>query len=154
MKEDKTVKPSALKDIDISIKRGQIYKDGKIPYDMIDSYKSTSLTDWRKMGDPESDEYDPEMYQKLWAIDERMAKAGVSYAKGKLNKQKYSAKQSGSGGSRGGSRNSFSADFGTLKSNSFTPDVKAYQTIDQKAGAVPHIAVKRPNIVHKIGSSG
>lgn len=156
MKADKTVKPSALEDIDVSIKRGQIYKDGKVPYDMIDSYKSTSLTDWRKMGDPESDEYDPEMYQKLWAIDETMAKAGVSYAKGKLDKQKYSAKESKGkgGGGRGGSKGNFSADFGTLKAGSFTPDVQSYQSIDQKSGVVPHIAVKRPNIVHKIGSSG
>lgn len=152
MQADKTVKPSALKDIDVSIKRGQVYKDGKIPYDTIDAYKSTSLTDWRKMGDPESDSYDPEMYQKLWAIDEKMAKAGVSYRKGKLDKQKYYAKDaSGSGSGRGGSR-SFSADFGTLKTGDFSPNVKSYQTIDQKVGSVPHIAVKRPNIVHKIGT--
>jgi hypothetical protein len=64
---------------------------------MIQSYESTSLTDWRAMGDDQSDSYDPDMYQKLWAIDEMMAKAGVSYKKGDLNKQKFSAKAAGSG---------------------------------------------------------
>ena len=153
MKADPTTKPSDLKEMDIAIKRGEIYRDNEVPYELIDGYQNTSLTEWRAMGDPESDEYDPERYNQLWAIDELMTKSGVSYAKGKLDKQKFSAKSSGSGGGRGGSR-SFSSDFGTLGAGTGAPSVQQYETIDQRGGGVPIIQVQRPNIVHKIGFSG
>lgn len=152
MKEDKTTKPSSLKDLDTAIKRGEVYKEHQIPYDMISDYKSVGVEDWRKMGDPESDEYDPDMYQMLWDIDQLMTKAGVSYRKGKMDKQKYYEKEKKGSGSR--SRASeLSSDFGTLKAGSFAPSVRAYETIDQRSGSVPIIRTVRPNIVHKIGSS-
>lgn len=157
MNEDKTTKPSSLKDIDTAIKRGEVYKEHQIPYDMISDYKSIGVEDWRKMGDPESDEYDPDMYQMLWDIDQLMTKAGVSYRKGKMDKQKYYEKEKKGSGSRGGSRSrasELSSDFGTLRAGSFAPSVRAYETIDQKSGSVPVIRTVRPNIVHKIGSSG
>jgi hypothetical protein len=152
MEADPTTKPSDLKQMDVAIKRGEVYRDNEIPYDLIDGYQNTSLTEWRAMGNPESDEYDPERYEQLWAIDELMTKSGVSYAKGKLDKQKFSAKGSGSGG-RGGSKN-FSSDFGTLKSATGAPSVQQYETIDQRSAGVPIIQATRPNIVHKIGYSG
>lgn len=154
MKEDKTTKPSSLQDIELAIKRGEVYKDNQIPYEMISEYKSVGVDDWRKMGDPESDEYDPEMYQMLWDIDQLMTGAGVSYRKGKLDKQKYYEKESKAGGrsSRGGSN--FSPEFGRLRGGDFAPQVQQYETIDQRSGGVPVIRVQRPNIVHKIGSSG
>lgn len=166
MAADKSTKPSSLKDLDTAIKRGEVYKDGKVPYDLISEYKSVGVEEWRKMGDPEKDEYDPDMYQKLWEMDEKMAKAGVSYKKGALDKPKYTAKEPSKGrgkgsGSRGGSRlgrgspgtSSFSSEFGTLKKGSFAPEVQAYDSLDQKSGSVPSIRRVRPNIVHKIGSS-
>lgn len=161
MQADKTTKPSSLKDVETAIKRGEVYKEAQVPYEMIDAYQNTGVEDWRKMGDPESDDYDPERYQQLWVIDELMTKAGVSYRKGALDKQKYYAKEGRSGsGSRSGSRSggsrsdNFSPEFGKLKTGDFAPSVQAYQTIDQKSGTVPMIRTVRPNIVHKIGSSG
>lgn len=155
MMEDKTVKPSSLEDINLAIKRGEVYKDNEIPYDMISDYKSVGVEEWRKMGDPESDEYDPEMYQMLWDIDQLMTNAGVSYRKGKLDKQKYYEKESGSGGRgrRGSGVASLSNDFGRINTGAFVPNVQAYQSIDQKSGSIPIIRTVRPNIVHKIGSS-
>lgn len=168
MNADKAVKPSDIKKIDIAIKRGGIYKEGEIPYSLIDAYQTTGVETWRKMGDPESDSYDPDMYQKLWSIDERLTEAGVSYKKGALDKAKYFNKEKkgrhagggghrreggGGGSSRSGSA-SYSSDFGTLKASAFAPSVQAYETIDQKSGNVPVIRTVRPNIVHKIGSSG
>jgi len=155
MKEDTTVKPSSLKDIDTAIKRGEIYKEGEIPYDLISDYQGTGVEEWRKMGDPEADEYDPDMYQRLWDIDERMTKAGVSYKKGALDKHKYTAKNSGKGGGKGGKAGSkIDTDFGTLKDARSAPKVQQYDSIDGKAGSVPIIRRVRPNIVHKITSSG
>lgn len=153
MAADPTQKPSDLKDMDTAIKRGEVYRDNQIPYELIDGYQKTSLTEWRNMGDPESDEYDPDRYQQLWAIDQLMTENGVSYAKGKLDKQKFSAKGSGSG-KRGGSGSKMSTDFGTLKDGIGAPQVQQYESIDQRSGGVPVIQVQRPNIVHKIGFSG
>lgn len=164
MESDKSVKPSDVKKIDIAIKRGEIYRDNQMPYEMIDAYQTTTLEEWRKMGDPEHDDYDPDMYQKLWAIDEMLTKAGVSYKKGALDKQKYYAKAAGKGRSgsrgRGGSRgdgldaSTLSPEFGKLKPGDFAPSVQAYENIEQRSGQIPIIRTVRPNIVHKIGSSG
>lgn len=160
MNSDPTVNPSKLKDIDTAIKRGEVYKENTIPYDLIKAYQDISNTEWRNMGDPEDEDHDPEMYETLWKIDELMTKAKVSENdKGKLDKPKYSAKTSGSGrggrGGRGGRSGvpRLITDFGTLKDGSFAPRVKAYETIDQKSGTIPIIRTVRPNIVHKIGSS-
>jgi hypothetical protein len=155
MAADPTQKPSDLKAMDTAIKRGEVYRDNEIPYDLISSYQDTSVSEWRKMGDSDSEDYDPDRYNQLWAIDELMAKNGVSYAKGKLDKQKFSAKGSGSGrgGSRGGSK--LDTDFGTLKAQLGAPTVQAYDTADSRSGGgVPIIQKQRPNIVHKIGFSG
>lgn len=158
MNSDKTVKPSDLAKVDTAIKRGQVYKDGNIPYDLISAYQKTSLNEWRTMGDPPGDKnydpdvYDPEMYQKLWDIDQKMTKAGVSYKTGSLDKNKYSPPKD-STGSGSGSRQ-LDTSFGQLKEGLFAPRVQQYDTIDTKSGAIPHISVVRPNIVHKISSSG
>jgi hypothetical protein len=160
MESDPSTKPSSLEDIDTAIKRGEIYKKDQVPYDLISDYKSIGVEDWRKMGIPpgakgyDEDVYDPEMYQRLWEIDEKMTNSGVSYGK-KLDKQKYSEKKSGSGsGGRGGGSGSgsrkISTDFGTLKDTYSAPKVKEYSSIDTRSGSIPSIRVKRPNIVHKI----
>lgn len=155
MEEDKTVKPSDIKKMETAIKRGEVYKEAELPYDMIEAYQSIGIDEWRKMGDPEDDDYDPDMYQKLYDIDQMMTKAGVSYKKGALDKNKYYAKEKKGGSGSGRSRSSeLSSDFGKLKAGNFAPNVRAYDTIDQKSGSVPIIRTVRPNIVHKIGSSG
>lgn len=149
MKEDKTTKPSSLKDVETAIKRGQVYKDNKMPYEDISNYKSIGVGAWRNMGDPEHDDYDPDMYQKLWQIDQTMTKAGVSYKRGALDENKYFVKKAGSGGSR-----KIDTSFGTLKVGGFAPRVQQYETIgSQSGGGIPRIGVKRPNIRHQITSS-
>lgn len=154
MAADPTQKPSDLKAMDTAISRGEVYRDNEIPYELISSYQDTSVSEWRAMGNPESDDYNPEMYEQLWAMDELMAKNGVSYAKGKLDKQKFSAKGSGSGkGGKGGAK--MGTDFGTLKTQLGAPTVQAYDTIESRGSTVvPVIQKQRPNIVHKIGFSG
>lgn len=153
MESDKTTKPSSLKDVDTAIKRGEIYKANSIPYDLISKYQSIGVEDWRKMGDPEEDEYDPDMYQKLWEIDEMLKKGGVSYKTNAPDKNKYFVKEKKAGSGSGG-RGGQSTDFGTLKASKFAPNVQNYETIDQRSGSVPIIRTVRPNIVHKISTSG
>jgi len=154
MKDDPTVAPSKLQDIETDIKRGTVYKNNKVPYQDISDYKGTNLEDWRDMGDPDSDNYNKEMYDKLWNLDQLMTKEGVSYKKGDLTKNKYylKEKKGGKGGS-GGSSSKMGTDFGTLKASSYSPKVKEYETIRQQSGGVPRMRVIRPNIVHKITQS-
>lgn len=162
MEEDKTVRPSSLKDIDTAIKRGEVYKDNQIPYDLISEYQSVGVEEWRKMGvgpddeDYDADVYDPEMYQKLFNIDKKLTEAGVSYRKGALDKPKYFAKEVGKGRGRGSGSGERQLDtsFGTLKDGSFAPKIQEYSSIDARSGSVPIIRTVRPNIVHKITSSG
>ena len=161
MQADKTTKPSSLKDVETAIKRGEVYKEAQVPYDLISEYQSIGVDEWRKMGiGPEDEDYDPdtynpEMYQKLWELDQMMTKAGVSYRKGALDKNKYflKEKKAGSGGRGGSGSRSLGGDFGRLDGGAFAPKVQAYDTIDQQSGAIPIIRTVRPNIVHKISAS-
>ncbi|MES2367785.1 MAG: hypothetical protein V4563_18050 [Pseudomonadota bacterium] len=149
---DPTSKPSEKKMVQAQITRDDVLKSNNIPYDDLKLYQSTALTDWRDMGNPENDNYDPATYQKLYDIDQAFTKAGVSYKSGAMDKEKYTVKPAKASGS--GSRGGYSSDFGTLKAGDFAPHVQQYQSLAQASGSVPHIAVVRPNIVHKIGSSG
>lgn len=158
MASDPTTKPSDIAKMDTAIKRGEVYKANEFPYDLISEYQSVGVEDWRKMGIPPGDKnydedlYNPDMYDKLYAIDKALTDAGASYKKGDLTKPKYALKEKGSGG--GGGSKSFSTDFGTLKAGTGAPTVQAYDTLDARSGNVPIIQTVRPNIVHKIGYSG
>lgn len=134
--------------IKLDIKRAELYKREQLNYADVQQYKDTNLTEWRAMADD-----DPELYQKLWAIDELMANNKVSYAKGNTEKQKYSLKKSGSGG-RGGSRGSqWSSEYGKLTgSGSNAPKVKGYQSMEEVTRTAPRIRRTNPNIVHTIRS--
>lgn len=131
------------------INRLKTAKDKNLSVEDVDEYEHTTLSEWRAMADD-----NPELYQKLWAIDEAMAKAGASFAKGDNKKQKYSAKKSGSGRGRGGSKiNKLSADFGRLTGvGSNAPKVREYQTMAESTKILPRIKRIQPNIVHTIRS--
>lgn len=134
---------------DERINRLKTAKDNNLSVEDVDEYEHTTLSEWRAMADD-----NPELYQKLWAIDEAMAKAGASFAKGDNKKQKYSAKKSGSGRGRGGSKiNKLSADFGRLTGvGSNAPKVREYQTMAESTKILPRIKRIQPNIVHTIRS--
>ncbi len=157
-KSDGELSQKTEQGIQTEIKRAGVAKDNNVDPKDYSDYQSTSEADWRKMGTPPGDKnydpdlYDPEMYQKLWNVDQLMTKAGVSGNSKKMENPKYSVKEAGSG-SGSGSRQ-LDTSFGTLKAGSFAPQVQQYDTISTKAGSVPHISVVRPNIVHKISSSG
>lgn len=153
LEEDPTTKPSEKQDYKDQIARDDVLIKNKIPYKQLKSYKATSLSEWRDMGDPESDTYDLETYKALWDIDQAFTGAGVSYNSNDTTKPKFSAKAPGKG--RKGSGADFSSDFGKIKGSDFAPKVQEYERIGGGSGsAVPVIQTVRPNIVHKISSSG
>ena len=67
-----------------------------VDFDLKQAYQMTTQAQWRKMGDPESSEYDPGLYQSLAEYDQARTKAGVSDGT-KSNKPKYTVSTAGSG---------------------------------------------------------
>lgn len=100
---DKNVPESKREGIRDEITRLQITSEGAYPKEVIALYSDTSQSEWRAMGNPESEDYDPELYEMLWQYDQQLTKAGVSKSSKGKEKQKFNA-ASGRGG-RGGSRN-------------------------------------------------
>lgn len=88
--------------IEEKIKQTQVLKEGKFDPKIRDTYKSTSVSEWRNMGDPSSDTYDPAAYQKLYAYDSALAAKGISGSTLKKTDNKFTAKTSKAKG--GGSR--------------------------------------------------
>lgn len=152
---DPTTKPSEKAKYQLQINRDDVLQKNNIPYDVLKQYESTSLSQWRDMGDPYSQSYDPQTYQLLWNIDQVMAQGKASYNTKDPATQKFSAKQAGSGSGRGGRRGSpVTGDFGKLGNTTGAPTVQKYETINTQAGNIPIITPVRPNIVHNISSSG
>lgn len=91
--------------IERQIKELTVTRDGGFAPDIIETYKKTSLTEWRNMGDPESEDHNPELYAILYRYDSALAAAGVSRNTTKSEKNFFSAKpekkSSGGSGSRG-----------------------------------------------------
>jgi len=134
-------------------------KGKKFTPEDLDQYDNIGVEQWRNMGDPEDDDYNPEAYQKLWEIDKAMAEGGVSsntqQGKGPGDpKYTLKEKKGGKGGSGSGSKAKLVTNFGTLDTPGTAPKVRGYDTEAMSGGGIPRISVKRPNIVYKIGTRG
>lgn len=101
---DKNIPESKNQDLKDEIKQLQVLKAGKYDPRIRDLYKSTSVTEWRNMGDPESEDYNPDLYQMLYNYDSALAKENISGSTLAHDKNKFTAKKkkSGSGGGRSG----------------------------------------------------
>lgn len=102
LEKDPTTRRETLDAYDEQIKRGTIYKDQRTPYTTVKKYKDIDLTEWRNLGDPDSDDYDPDLYEALFDLDAAMTDAGVSRRSADKTKPKYYAKASKSGSGGGG----------------------------------------------------
>lgn len=101
------------------VRRMETMRDRKISFEDWKAYDKMGVSDWRKLGDPEKDDYDPELYQKLFDIDAVMTDAKASENPKDNTQPKFSAKEArkGRGGGRGGrgSGNGSSAENTELK---------------------------------------
>jgi hypothetical protein len=104
IKDDKNVPDSKKQAVKDKITTIGVLKDGGFDPSVVKLYSSTSNSDWRDMGDSESDMYDPDTYNMLKQYDDALSAAGVSGStkKGTLNKF---IPKSASGTSRGGKAN-------------------------------------------------
>lgn len=127
-------------EFDKKISRAEVMRDKKISYEDWEKYDKLDLTDWRKMGDPEADEYDPKTYEKMFAIDEALKAKKATENSDDPSQNKFYAKESKSGsGGRGGSK-AANADLRRIQSNTIsTPDrlanISLGELAPQKAGS-------------------
>jgi hypothetical protein len=140
---DPTTTQATLDDYDTQIKRGEIYKKNKTPYQLVKDYKEYSLTDWRKLGDPDEEDYDPDLYEALWQLDQEMTEAGVS--RGKKGKAKYFQTDSKAGsGSGSGAKNLRSSSVSGISSSLLTRSgsENKYVAIDKPKNYIPDLNLK------------
>lgn len=72
------IPPSQIKDVQNNIKQLQVFKATKTDPAFVNTYSDTTNTEWKAMGNPTSDTYNPELYQKLYTLDQALAAQGVS----------------------------------------------------------------------------
>lgn len=87
-----------------------VNKDGNYDYDFQNLYNEIDLSEWRDLGDPESDNQNIELYNKLYDYDSERAAVDGSDASSDTSKNKYYVKKSGSGSGygSGSGKNTFS----------------------------------------------
>lgn len=99
------------------IKRLEVTQDKAYGPEVISLYSKISQSQWRAMGDPESEDYDPDMYDLLYSYDQDLADAGVSLKEDNGSKPKYKVKGAGKGrggkGGRGGKAKSINTSIAT-----------------------------------------
>ena len=144
---DPTTTQATIDKYDTQITRGEIYQKNKTPYSLITDYKDIGLEDWRKIGAPpgskyyDEEYYDPELYQRLWDLDQEMTEAGVS--RGKKGKNKYYEKETSSGSGSGSgkaklrSSSTRQLSLDSLRSNSTNQN--KYVAIDKPKSYIPDL---------------
>ena len=132
------------------ITRLQITANGSYPPEIIKLYSEVSQSEWRAMGNPESEDYDPETYQLLYQYDQQLTEKGVSKSSKGGEKAKYKV-GSGSGGGRGGrggSNKGFTTSIALQKFNGpdFSPSQQKYLSADfaEPKSSIPKLS-KVPN---------
>lgn len=97
-KKDSNIPASKNKELQDKITTLKVLKDGGYDPKIIDQYKKTSVSEWRDMGDPDSDSYDPKTYELLYRYDSALAKDGVSSSSTDPTDNKYTAKKASTSG--------------------------------------------------------
>jgi hypothetical protein len=98
---------STREDLEYKIRRNEVMRDNKYKYADFKQYDEMDLEDWRKLGNPDDENYSKEtqaLYDKLWNIDQAFTKANASDGSDGHDKAKFylTAKKGGSGGGGGG----------------------------------------------------
>jgi hypothetical protein len=102
--------------------KDQFNLENGISVELDSQYKSISNADWKLLADT-----DPELYERLWALDVLRTESGVSYKDSNHSVQKYSGyRGAGSGGRGGGGGGGGGAGF-SLSSVPSVEDLRAKQ---------------------------
>ena len=122
------------------ITRLQITQGGSYPPSIIALYSDTSQSEWRAMGDPDSEDFDPQLYDMLSRYDSELAQQGVSKSTKGGGKAKFVEKKGGSGGrGRGGSNKGFTTSIALQKFSGpdFSPQKELKANFATPESAIP-----------------
>ena len=153
MKNDKDTPKSKLEDAEKEVTRLEVTRDGDFPPEVIDLYSKTEVSEWRAMGNPDHEDYDPDVYQMLWAYDEALAEKGASRSKKDGSKQKFTAAKgrggrggSGGRGGKSGAAKGFTTDIAMQKFGGadFSPQKVLAANFASPESAIP-VLQKVPN---------
>jgi len=150
IEDDKNVPESDKQQLRDGIKKLEITRDGQFSPEVVALYASTSATEWRAAGNPESEDYNPELYEMLNAYDEALTKGGVSGSDKGKDKRKYTPK-SGGGGGGGGGRGGKNAIITSIATNDQNFSVKALQKAE--ANSTPKSAIPEVELVKNYDTS-
>lgn len=148
IENDRDVPESKRKEVKDDLTRITVTKDDNFPPAVIELYSKTSLSEWRALGDPESDDYDPELYELLFDYDAALSGAGVSRSEKSGEKPKFYAK-AGRGKGKGG-RSAKAAGYTTdiarqtFEGGGFTPQKVLSASFATSESAIP-VLEKVPN---------
>lgn len=140
---------SRRQEFETQVKRAEVTRDKNYDPSVIKLYEKTSLTEWRNMGNPNHEDYNPEMYVLLGGYDQDLTDAGVSRSSKDGSKNKYYASKTSGGGSRrsGGSGGKSSSapklDF-NIATQTFTSSPEKMKMVavntGEKGSAIPQVA--------------
>jgi hypothetical protein len=137
----KDIPKSKLKETEDKIKLYEVHKDGGYKPEFADKYGKVSLSEWRDLGDPESDTYNPELYQKLYDYDNSLAGKAISGNSDDPASNKYTAKKPGKGRGGGGGGSGGGSAASLIKGNTIDGPVNLGKVslgdlAPQKAGSI------------------
>ena len=144
--DSKDVPESKRQTMRDEISRLQVTANGSYPPQVIKLYSDTSQSEWRAMGNPESEDYDPDTYQLLWQYDQQLTEKGVSKSSKGGEKNKYAAAKGGSGGRGGSSKKGFTTSIALQKfeGSDFSPQKYLSADFATPKSAIP-VLQKVPN---------
>lgn len=124
--------------------RAEVNSKNKVPYNVQQLYDKTSQSEWRAMGNPKDDDYDPDTYNLLYQYDDLLRRSDASGNSKLTSLAKYTAKDStGSGGKgSGGKKKKISTSIGVLGNVGDSSTSK--QTNKQIGEAMPELTLSVP----------
>ena len=131
------------------ITRLQVAQQGSYPPSVIKLYSETSQSEWRAMGDPESADYDPELYSILTKYDEELTKKGVSKSTKGGEKRKYNPS---TGGGKSAKSRGYSTSIATqnFSGGGFTPQKEISANYGPPKSAIPTLQKVANNDTSKL----
>jgi hypothetical protein len=72
------IPPETRQAVSDHITQLKVLQAQKVTPDDMNTYATTTLSQWRDLGNPASSEYNPALYQKLYSLDQQLAANGVS----------------------------------------------------------------------------
>ena len=127
--------------------RLEVTRDGGYDPIIQEQYKGIGVELWRRMGDPDSEDYDPALHETLKRYDQELAAKDASRNSNFSNKPKYTYKETKGKGSKSGIKSISLGSIATVGSGSSggASGAKkiAYQKVSDKKSSIPKVKMTK-----------